>query len=112
MKTIAPQRLPASGESRSIVGLAGDPWREIAACVQSWCAARSIHWRDAIVLVPFLELLAPARRAFAACGTWMPRIETTRTLARSLGPPTGGGTERGFDAAIDTLLSMQLLARR
>ena len=31
--------------------------------------------------VPFVQLLAPARRAFAAAGGWMPRVETTRTLA-------------------------------
>ena len=70
-----------------------------------------MSWRDAVVLVPFVELLAPARRAFARLGTWMPRIETTRTLAASLGPPTAADGESSFDAALDTLVATQLLAR-
>jgi len=65
-----------------------------------------------VVLVPFVELLAPARRAFARLGTWMPRIETTRTLAASLGPPTAADGESGFDAALDTVVATQMLARQ
>jgi ATP-dependent helicase/nuclease subunit B len=49
--------------------------------------------------VPFVQLLAPARRAFAAAGGWMPRIETTRTLAATLGPPPRRGAgELGWGA--------------
>ncbi len=112
MKTIAPaRRRPSGGHVWSDSGSA-DPWRSIAQEAQAWCGAESVVWRDAVVLVPFVELLGPARRAFAAVGAWMPRIETTRTLARSLGPPTDAGTERGFDAALDTVLATQLLARQ
>jgi ATP-dependent helicase/nuclease subunit B len=61
----------------------------------SACASRGLHWldaqglarRDAVLLLPFSALLAPARSAFAACGGWQPRIETPLTLAASLGPP-------------------------
>ena len=88
-----------------------DPWREIASRSAEWVAVQSIVLRDAIVVVPFLEMLAPARRAFARLGVWMPRIETTQTLAAGLGPPTGPGNDGGFDAALDTLVAMQLLAR-
>ena len=38
-------------------------------------------------------------------------IETTRTLAASLGPPTAADGESSFDAALDTLVATQLLAR-
>ncbi len=76
-----------------------------------WARQASLSWRDAVVLVPFVELLAPARRAFARLGTWMPRIETTRTLAASLGPQPAVDVESGFDAALDTLVATQLLAR-
>jgi ATP-dependent helicase/nuclease subunit B len=50
------------------------------------CTSRSaILLRDVVVLVPFVQLVEPARRAFAAHGGWQPRIETTATLA--LAPP-------------------------
>ncbi|HEY4956730.1 MAG TPA: hypothetical protein VII31_02875, partial [Caldimonas sp.] len=97
MKTIArvglddPQGRGAPGVARN------DPWRVIAERCAEWANAQSLVWRDAIVLVPFLEMLAPARRAFARLGVWMPRIETTRTLAASLAPPAGAGVESGFD---------------
>ncbi|MGZ8259518.1 MAG: RecB family exonuclease [Caldimonas sp.] len=69
--------------------------------------------RDVVVLVPFVQLLPPARRAFAAAGGWMPRIETTRTLSASLGPaPPRGAGELGWGMANDTLLAMQQLAAR
>lgn len=112
MKTIAPARRQPSGGRGWTGGAFADPWRSIAVEAQAWCAAESVVWRDAVVLVPYLELLAPARRAFAAVGAWMPRIETTRSLARSLGPPTDAGTERGFDAALDAVLAAQLLAKQ
>ena len=67
--------------------------------------------RDAVVILPFVQLLAPARRAFAASGAWLPRIETTRTLAASLGPPPRRGAgELGWGMAHDTLLATQRLA--
>ncbi|MEO8310708.1 MAG: PD-(D/E)XK nuclease family protein [Caldimonas sp.] len=87
-------------------------WDAIAAGCADWAGQASVAWRDAVVLVPFVELLAPARRAFARLGTWMPRVETTRTLAASLGPPTAADGESGFDAALDTLVATQLLGRQ
>ena len=57
-------------------------------------------------MLPFVQLLAPARRAFAGRGAWLPRIETTRTLAASLGPPPARGSgELGWGIAHDTLLA-------
>ena len=112
MKTIVRQALddrPTEGEAAVS---ARDPWRAIARRCDDWVRGESIVWRDAVVLVPFLEMLAPARRAFARLGAWMPRIETTQTLAASLGPPSNGRSESGFDAALDTLVAMQSLARQ
>lgn len=105
-------RLLASSDGGSTNPVASGAWDEIAARTRTWCAAASVALRDAIVLLPFVELLAPARRAFAAHGAWMPRIETTRTLSQSLGPPARRPFERGFDSALDSLLAMQLLAQR
>jgi ATP-dependent helicase/nuclease subunit B len=63
-----------------------------------------------VVLVPFAQLLPPTRKAFALCGGWQPRVETTRTLAASLGPPPRGGEGQiSFDAATDRLHAARLL---
>ncbi|MEP7140565.1 MAG: PD-(D/E)XK nuclease family protein, partial [Caldimonas sp.] len=86
-------------------------WDAIAVASADWARGVSVSWRDAVVIVPFVELLAPARRAFARLGAWMPRIETTRTLAASLGPPTTADAEGSFDAALEGLVATQLLAR-
>jgi len=114
MKTIARVKLGGLHDERA--SRAGAPvderWDAIAAECADWARQASVAWRDVAVLLPFVELLAPARRAFARLGTWMPRIETTRTLAASLGPPTAADGERGFDAALDTLIAIQLLGRQ
>ena len=114
MKTIA--RVTDGGAADAGVPRDDGPvearWDRIAGRCLEWARQASVSWRDVVVLVPFVELLAPARRAFASLGTWMPRIETTRTLAASLGPPTAGDGESGFDAALDTLVATQLLGRQ
>src|SRR5580765_2676576 len=114
MKTIA--RVLSGGSHGAQAPRSDNPgearWDAIAADCADWARQASVSWRDAVVLVPFLELLAPARRAFARLGTWMPRIETTRTLAASLGPPTAADGESGFDAALDTVVATQLLGRQ
>lgn len=81
-------------------------------------AARSLAWsqahglRDCVVLVPFAQLLAPARRAFAGLGGWQPRIETTQTLARSLAPPPPlRPGQVSFDGANDRLQVAAMLER-
>ncbi|MGZ5894407.1 MAG: hypothetical protein ACXWJ7_17515 [Caldimonas sp.] len=107
-------RFPMAAIARtSIEASAPDPWKAIARAVHDWSATQRIELRDAIVLVPFVQLLAPARRAFALAGGWMPRVETTRTLADSLGPPPARGSgELGWGIAHDTLLAMQTLSRQ
>ena len=97
---------------RSAVDVSGvAPWDAVARHIREWTTAEGVSLRDAVVLVPFVQLLAPARRAFAAAGGWMPRVETTRTLAATLGPPPRRGSgELGWGVAHDTLLAMQQLA--
>jgi ATP-dependent helicase/nuclease subunit B len=69
-------------------------WRAAAEAAFDWLGRHEVAVRDAVVLVPFAALLAPARRAFAAAaqaragGGWLPRIETPLTLAAALGPPS------------------------
>src|SRR5947208_14102717 len=114
MKTIA--RVTHVGSHDPRVSRTDGPseqrWETIAAECADWAQEASVAWRDVVVLVPFVELLAPARRAFARLGAWMPRIETTRTLAASLGPPNAGDGDSGFDVALDTLIATQLLGRQ
>jgi ATP-dependent helicase/nuclease subunit B len=89
---------------------ATDPWPALALRVGEWAHSRSVVLRDAVVLLPFAQLLPLARSAFAQAGGWSPRIETTRTLAASLGPEPPA--ERGqitHDAAVDALSAAQLL---
>jgi ATP-dependent helicase/nuclease subunit B len=62
-------------------------WQQFAQQVQAWLLRHGVAMRDAVVLLPFAQHLAIARRAFAALGPWLPRLETTRSLAAGLGPP-------------------------
>ena len=85
-------------------------WDTLAMHAAAWARRRHIGWRDAIVLLPFAQLLPLARRAFARAGGWMPRIETSRTLAASLGPAASAAAGQiTFDAAVDTLNAASLL---
>ena len=96
-------RLPL--ENRS-----GDPWPQIVGVVRDFADARGLALRDAIVLAPFAQHLPLARRAWSALGGWMPRIETTFTLARSLAPRAfAQGDDISFDAALDRLTARRLL---
>jgi len=85
-------------------------WAAVAMRVQAWAAQRGLSLRDAVVLVPFAQLLPPARAAFAHAGGWLPRIETTQTLARSLGPAAPADPlQISFDMALDRLTAARLL---
>lgn len=88
----------------------GAGWADIAARVRDWAVACGVDLRAVVVLVPFAQLLTPARKAFASRAGWQPRVETTRTLAASLGPPQRGGEGQiSFDAATDRLHAARLL---
>jgi len=62
-------------------------WPRVGLEVQAWLARQALPARDAVLLLPFSALLAPARAALATLGGWQPRVETALTLAASLGPP-------------------------
>ncbi len=88
----------------------GDRWDRVAGAAAAWARNQGVSLRDVIVLLPFAQLLPPARRAFARAGGWQPRIETTRTLAASLGPAAAAGRGQiSFDAAVDALSAAALL---
>ena len=86
-------------------------WGAFAQRIVDWTAARGVALRDTVVLLPYAQLLAPARAALAARTTWLPRVETTQTLARSLGPPAQhDAMQLGLDVPGDLLLARRLLA--
>lgn len=85
-------------------------WRAAAQATRDWLGRRQLPAADAVVLLPFAELLAPARRALAEGGGWLPPVHTTRTLAGALGPPSPRvAGELSGDAAIDRAAGRELL---
>lgn len=88
-------------------------WPQVAARVSDWLAAQGLSARDAVVLLPFAQQLAPARRAWMQLGVWQPRIETTHSLAASLGPAgLAEALQISFDPTIDALSAQSLLAQQ
>lgn len=87
-----------------------DPWRAVVSASVGWAEAQGLDLRDTVVLLPFAQLLPLARRAFGATGGWMPRIETTQSLGRSLGPPEPPAPgQLSFDVALDRLVAERML---
>jgi len=85
-------------------------WRSVAQATRGWLAERRLPVADAVLLLPFAELLAPARRALAQSGGWLPRVHTPRTLAAALGPPARlAAGELSGDATIDRATARDLL---
>jgi ATP-dependent helicase/nuclease subunit B len=86
-------------------------WRRVAATCADWLAGRGVPLRDAALLLPFAQQLAPARRAFLARGGWLPRITTSHSLASALGPTALAAPDQlSGDAAIDAFTADRLLA--
>jgi ATP-dependent helicase/nuclease subunit B len=87
-----------------------DPWSAAVAASVHWADEQHLSLRDAVFLVPFAQHLPLARQAWSARDTWMPRVETTQTLARSLAPPEPlSDHDICFDAALDGLTARRLL---
>lgn len=88
-------------------------WHRVAAACADWLAGQGASPRDAVLLLPFAQQLAPARRAFLARGGWQPVLATTRSLASALGPtllPQPG--QISGDAPVDALAADALLAQQ
>ena len=103
---------PDAVETR-VDAFARQPWTAVASATLQWLQQHQLALRDAILLLPFAALLAPARDAFAALGGWQPRIETTLTLAASLGPPAALEPDQCTgDVVLDRLCARTLLQRQ
>lgn len=89
-----------------------DPWEAIATQSRDWAEARQIELRDAVLLLPLAAHLPLMRSAWARLGGWMPRTETTSSLARSLPSAPGQTALPGqicFDVATDRLQAARML---
>lgn len=85
-------------------------WPRWARAVRAALADTAPLAADAVVLLPQAQLLPLARAALAAPGQWLPRVETTQTLAQTLGPPpTRAGDAPCGDPAVDRLVAAELL---
>ncbi|MFG6428575.1 PD-(D/E)XK nuclease family protein [Roseateles sp. LYH14W] len=88
-------------------------WRRVAAVSADWLTVQDAPLRDAVLLLPFAQQLAPARRAFLARGGWLPVLSTTHSLASGLGPtPLAAPQQISGDAPVDALAADTLLAQQ
>ena len=88
-------------------------WRRVAAVSADWLAGQGAPLRDAVLLLPFAQQLAPARRAFLARSGWLPVLSTTHSLASALGPtPLAAPQQISGDAPVDALAADALLAQQ
>ena len=75
---------------------------------------RQVHPADTVVLLPYAQLMQPARSAWALDGgaaQFMPRFETSMNWSRSLGGFLPAAHDLRHDAARDLLTAAALLAR-
>lgn len=99
-----PLEIPSSAPNAAPV------WPAFAQQCALWVQEQDVPLRDCIVLLPFAQLLPPAQQAFASLGGWQPRVETTQTLARALGPAAPADEmQLAFDPAVDPLTAARLL---
>ena len=85
-------------------------WSRFVATAAGWAAEHNVQLRDAIVLVPFAQQLNDVRAAWGRLGGWVPRVETSSTLAVAMrrGAAQSGG-ELTFDVPTDRLLAVDML---
>lgn len=90
-------------------------WRAVARAVQRLAERHGLSPADVVVLLPFAQHLPLARTAWAEAqpASFLPRFETTETLARRLVPwPEAAPGAFGFDAVADRLQAAALLRRQ
>ncbi len=86
-------------------------WKNVLEAVAAAAAARGVHPASMVVLVPYAQLMAQARVQWAALfpDGFMPRFETTRNWAATLGAEPAGGSGLRLDVACDALTGRALL---
>jgi len=93
-------------------------WQQAMNRLAGAVQARGIHPAEAVVLLPYAQLIQQARRAWAAQAGetfFVPRFETTMNWASGLGSTLGlhvpSGDDLRMDVAVDMLTAASLLGR-
>ena len=93
-------------------------WRQVIAQLTEVIALRGLHPAEAVVLLPYAQLIQHARQAWAeSAGStfFVPRFETTMNWASSqggtLGMFTPSGVDLHMDVSIDMLTAASLLGQ-
>ena len=81
--------------------------------IEQFLEVHGLHPARLTVLVPYAQLMEPARRAWAERhpSAMSPRFETTRNWASGLQPFDPAPTDLSMDAARDTLMASAMLER-
>jgi len=97
---------------QEIEGGASD-WSSVVQNLSQALAARGIEPRNAVVLVPYAQLMDVGRRAWATHQPdgFAPRFESSRNWAASLQPFMPGATDLSMDMARDTLVAAAFIER-
>jgi ATP-dependent helicase/nuclease subunit B len=100
------------------VSLPARCWQQAMAQLAQALQTRQVHPAEAVVLLPYAQLIQQARQAWAAQAGetfFVPRFETTMNWASSLGgtlgPFTPSGDDLRMDVAVDMLTAASLLGR-
>ncbi|MBK5204879.1 MAG: PD-(D/E)XK nuclease family protein, partial [Polaromonas sp.] len=93
-------------------------WQQAMAKLADTLQARGVHPAEAVVLLPYAQLIQQARQAWAAQAGdtfFVPRFETTMNWASSLGGALGlyapSGDDLRMDVAVDMLTAASLMGR-
>ena len=91
-------------------------WRQAMASLVEAIATRGLHPAQAVVLLPYAQLIGQARRAWAEVAggsAFVPRFETTMNWANGLGGTLGlfvpSGVDLRMDVSVDMLTAASLL---
>ena len=100
------------------VSLSARCWQQAMAQLAHALRTRQVHPAEAVVVVPYAQLIQQARQAWAAQAGetfFVPRFETTMNWASSLGGTLGlftpSGDDLRMDVAVDMLTAASLLGR-
>ncbi len=93
-------------------------WKQAIAQLAAALQARGVHPAEAVVLLPYAQLIGQARQAWAAQAgdtSFVPHFETTMNWAGSVSGMLGlfepAGDDLRMDVAVDMLTAASLLAR-
>lgn len=91
--------------------LVADGWKRALSRIAQEASARGVHPASVVVLVPYAQLMAQAQKQWAALfpDGFMPRFETTRNWATTLGAESASHNGFQLDVACDALTGRSLL---